>query len=301
MKSPISVIITVYNDYEYLEQAISSVIAQELLPSEIIVIDDGSKEEKAETITKSFIKNDHNINILFFKKENGGASSARNLGLEKSSFNYIAFLDVDDRMLSNNLKDKYNVIKMLDDNYFGVYGGSIRSDNKEEIFTLFDGVVNTSLIDTQIYGIPGGSPFFLFNKVSLKNIQGFDENLKCNEDYDLIIRLFKDNKKCKGIASPGFYRNIRVDSLSRNINHMITFERIMKFLEKAEKLNYYEEWFLKQRKMETYMLKVKDMLLKKDFTQAFFYARKAFSYSKPITFKQKLLYIVSFSFLIKIK
>ena len=74
-------------------------------------------------------------------------------------------------------------------------------------------------------------------------------------------------------------------------------ERVMNFLDKAEKFNYYDVDFLNQRKKETYMLKVRFFLIKKEFINAFFTARKAFSYSKPITLNQKILYIVSLSFL----
>ncbi|WP_198305535.1 glycosyltransferase family 2 protein [Arcobacter vandammei] len=296
-KAPISVIITTFNDYEYLDQAIKSVLAQSLLPSELIVIDDGSDLAEAETITNRFIENNKGVSISFYRKENGGASSSRNLGIQKAIYDYIAFLDVDDKMLPNNLLDKYNLIENLDESYFGVYGSAIRSTGEIENFPDIDGVADADKLDIQGEGIPGGSPFFLFNKSSLIQVNGFDEKLKCNEDYDILIRLIKTEKRVKGCVPAGFYRNIRPNSLSRPANPTKLFERVMFFLEKAERLNYYSIDYLNQRKMSAYITYTKGLLGNKEFIKAFRYARKGFKYSKPVTNKQKLVYLVSFQWL----
>lgn len=263
--APISVIITTFNDYQFLEQAIESVLEQLLLPSEIIVIDDGSELPEAEVITNKFIENDKKVKVSFYRKKNGGASSARNLGLKKAACDYIAFLDVDDRMLSNNLLDKYNLIKSLNEDYFGVYGTAIRSTGETEIFPDIDGIANTDELDIQGEGIPGGSPFFLFNKSALVQIGGFDEELKCNEDYDILIRLIKAEKKVKGCTPVGYYRNIRLNSLSRPTDPVKNFNRVMFFLEKAERLNYYSFEYLNQRKMATHITYVKGLLEERQY------------------------------------
>lgn len=296
-RAPISVVITVYNDWQYLEQAIESIFNQKLLPSEIIVVDDGSDQSDAQVITEGYINNLSSVNVSFYKKDNGGASSARNYGIQKSKEQFIAFLDVDDAMLPNNLLEKYKLINHLDDQYFGVYGGALRSIGEAEIFPNFDGIANPDLLDVQYQGIPGGSPFFLFNKAALIEINGFDESLKCNEDYDLIIRLIKLDKKCLGSTGEGFYRNIRSDSLSRPNDPKLLFERVMLFLDKAEHLNYYSKEHLNQRKMAIHTTYVKGLLFNRELFNALSYARKGFSYSKPYTLKQKLLYYFTFSFL----
>ncbi|MCS0350760.1 glycosyltransferase family 2 protein [Vibrio ordalii] len=296
-EAPISVIITTYNDHEYLEQAINSIIAQTLLPSEIIVVDDGSDYSISDATIKTCSHKARNVSINFFRKDNGGASSARNFGLTHAKFGYVAFLDVDDRMLPDNLKIKYEIIENLDENYFGVYGGAIRSTGKEEVYSDFDGVIDVDLIDKVNIGIPGGVPFYLFNKDVLNNVGGFDENLYCNEDYDLIIRLFRMNKKCKGSSGSGFYRNLRVNSLSRPTDPMKNFHRIWTFLEKAEKNSFYSKDYLDYRKMELHVSLVKGLAKRGMFIKAIKYARVGFKYKKPLTLKQKLAYFLSFSFL----
>lgn len=294
--SPISVVITTYNDHSYLDQALDSVFSQNLKPSEIIVVDDGSDEYIPDNIVNKFASSSNGLSVSFFRKDNGGASSARNFGLKKSKYPFVAFLDVDDKMLENNLKEKYEIIRHLDDNYFGVYGGSLLSNGKKDSFCNIDGEINVELIDEPNVGIPGGSPFYLFNKQALLGIGGFDEELKCNEDYDLLIRLFKNNKKCKGSTGAGFYRNLRPNSLSRPNDPEKSFIRIMCFLDKAERSIYYSQSFLNKRKMMAHLLLVKSFLLKKKYFSAFKAARKAFGYSKPVTFKQKIIFFLSFSY-----
>jgi len=297
IKAPISVVITTYNDFEYLEQAIQSVLEQTLLPSEIIIIDDGSEQLEAQAIADQFVDNSKGVIVRFYRKENGGASSARNLGIQKAKQDYLAFLDVDDRMLPSNLQEKYELIQNLDGNYFGVFGGAVRSTGEIEVFPSFDGVANPDLLDAQGQGIPGGSPFFLFNKASLIEIGGFDEKLKCNEDYDIIIRLIQAKKYCKGSTDAGFYRNLRHDSLSRPNDPKKAFNAVMQFLEKAEKNNFYSLEVLNYRKMAAHITCVKGLISKNKFFEAFLLSRAGFKYSKPCTIKQKLIYYFTFSFI----
>jgi glycosyltransferase involved in cell wall biosynthesis len=91
MSSPlISVIIPVYNQSTYILEAISSVLAQTVLPLEIIVIDDGSDDDINETLES--VKN----NIVYYRQSSLGASAARNKGVEVSQGEWLAFLDADD-------------------------------------------------------------------------------------------------------------------------------------------------------------------------------------------------------------
>tara|TARA_Y100001970_G_scaffold294304_1_gene450170 strand:+ start:2023 stop:2937 length:915 start_codon:yes stop_codon:yes gene_type:complete len=296
--APISVVITTFNDLDYLGQAIESVLEQDLVPRQIIVVDDGSHQMGAEGIVDKYACNDKSVHVTYFRKDNGGASSARNLGIRESSFRYVAFLDVDDQMLPSNLSEKYNLISSLDDGYFGVYGGALRSTGEEEVFADIDGVVGVEIIDCQVKGIPGGAPFYLFSKDALISVGGFDESLKCNEDHDLIIRLLKSSKKCKGSTGIGFYRNIRIGSLSRPVDPFKKFGCVMLFLDKAERNEYYESGILGYKRMDAYLALARELFVKRRVVQAFKFSRMAFKHSKPVTVLQKSVYFFSFSFLV---
>ena len=91
--SLVSIIIPVYNCGPYLAQCLDSVLAQSYRNLEIILVDDGSTDSSYE-ICRSYEEKDSRIKLLH--KENGGQSSARNLGLDKCTGSYIMFTDSDD-------------------------------------------------------------------------------------------------------------------------------------------------------------------------------------------------------------
>lgn len=101
MSSLISVIIPVYNAEKYLDMCVSSVLSQEDVETELLLIDDGSCDGSPGICDKLGAEHE---NIRVFHTENRGVVKARNLGLEKASGKYIAFLDNDDELYPGSLK-----------------------------------------------------------------------------------------------------------------------------------------------------------------------------------------------------
>ena len=97
MKKPlVSIVIPVFNGENYLKDAIDSAINQTYSNCEIIVVNDGSSDA-TEKIAKSYGKK-----IRYYKKENGGVSTALNLGLEKMTGDYFSWLSHDDLYKRDN-------------------------------------------------------------------------------------------------------------------------------------------------------------------------------------------------------
>lgn len=94
----VSVVIPAYNAEKYIGRAIDSVLAQTRRPDEVIVVDDGSTDGTAEVIRS------YGSNVRYIGQENGGASVARNSGIEAASSQWIAFLDADDEWLCDKLR-----------------------------------------------------------------------------------------------------------------------------------------------------------------------------------------------------
>ena len=89
----ISVIVPVYNAEKYLHRCIDSVLAQTYKDFELLLIDDGSKDSSG-TICDEYAAQDARVKV--FHKENGGVSSARNVGLDHARGEWIMHLDGDD-------------------------------------------------------------------------------------------------------------------------------------------------------------------------------------------------------------
>ena len=89
----ISVIVPVYNAEKYLHRCIDSILSQTFTDFELLLIDDGSKDGSG-AICDEYAEKDNRVRV--FHKENGGVSSARNLGLDNACGEWIAFVDSDD-------------------------------------------------------------------------------------------------------------------------------------------------------------------------------------------------------------
>ncbi|MDY6045843.1 MAG: glycosyltransferase family 2 protein, partial [Anaerobutyricum sp.] len=103
----ISMIVPVYQVEKYIAQCIESVINQTFHDFELILIDDGSKDNSGK-ICDSYAEKDNRIRVIH--TENKGAAAARNMGLEQASGRYITFLDGDDYLAENMLERLYEVI-----------------------------------------------------------------------------------------------------------------------------------------------------------------------------------------------
>lgn len=104
----ISVIIPVYNAEKYIRKSVNSVLNQTYLHFEILLIDDGSTDCSSQLCDEFASQHD---NIRAFHKQNGGASTARNIGLNDAKGEYIFFLDSDDWIKPNALETMITAAK----------------------------------------------------------------------------------------------------------------------------------------------------------------------------------------------
>lgn len=107
----ISIIIPIYNTQQYLSECLESIIHQTYLDFEVILVNDGSKDNSKE-ICLDFCKKDSRFRLI--EQTNSGVSAARNNGIKNSHGKYIAFVDSDDVIASDYLKVLYNAIKDCD-------------------------------------------------------------------------------------------------------------------------------------------------------------------------------------------
>lgn len=103
----ISIIVPIFNTEKYLHQCLDSILSQSYGNFECLLINDGSTDASA-SICREYVAKD--ARFRYFEKENGGVSSARNLGIERSGGAYITFIDSDDWIEFDYLEVLYAAI-----------------------------------------------------------------------------------------------------------------------------------------------------------------------------------------------
>ncbi len=192
---PISVIIPTYNRAGYLSQAITSILQQTLPPTEIIVVDDGSKDE-----TATIVRRMHGP-IHLIRQTHRGVAAARNLGLQRARGQIIAWLDSDDMWEPDFLTVTVAAL-MSDASLGGVYTGILLIDAEgqptglatrtEPPETLYKALTRDNFIAT---------PAMVVRKSCYDTVGNFDTQFLIAEDYDMWLRL---SKQCRiqGIPRP---------------------------------------------------------------------------------------------------
>jgi len=185
----VSVIITTFNRAEYLEKAIKSVLNQTYSDFELLILDNSSTDN-TEEIVKSF--NDERIRYI--KHQPLNISQARNLGLKESKGDYIAFLDDDDEWLPEKLKREIEVFNQGNEKLGLVYGGFIRIDENGKEFEWHTPILKGNIFEPYLCRqdpLTDSASNPLIKKSVFKVVGEFDENLKCSEDWEFYLRLFR--------------------------------------------------------------------------------------------------------------
>lgn len=127
----ISVIVPVYNAEKYIRKCMNSILSQSLSDIEVILIDDGSPDSSPEICDEY---KDKDNRIIVVHKENGGAASARNVGLDIANGKYVCFMDPDDWYPDNDvLRDLYDCIENQKVKMVGGFMQSIDADGKASL------------------------------------------------------------------------------------------------------------------------------------------------------------------------
>ena len=134
----ISIVVPCYNMEKKVKRCISSIKKQSYKEFEVLMIDDGSKDKTKEVIKKAIATDKR---FKYYYKKNGGLSSARNYGLERATGKYICFIDSDDYIEKDYLKELYNSIIENDSDISICYFSRVY-ENKTNINHIEDGFSN---------------------------------------------------------------------------------------------------------------------------------------------------------------
>ena len=192
----ISIIVPVYNAEKYINKCVKSIIEPTVSDIEILLVDDGSKDDSGRILDEICF---HDKRIKVFHKSNGGVSSARNMGLDNASGEYIMFVDADD-WLENVLCEELIDGMIESDLAIGGYqrlfyegteviSGKSRTISMDTAFgNEFNVLYRSNLLN---------SPFSKIYKKSIIMEQRFDSSVELGEDFLFNLEYLN---KCRQIA-----------------------------------------------------------------------------------------------------
>ena len=202
----VSIVIPAYNASNYLSEAIDSALAQTYPNVEIIVVNDGSKDNgETEQVALSY-----GDKIRYFSKENGGSSSALNLGISKMTGEWFSWLSHDDLYVPEKVEKQITYIQSLKidksdlskhiffsaSELIDAEGKTIRSCNIKQVKKLANKVNSFShnghlIAEPTVYNFHGCS--CLIHRDAFADIGFFDEQLRLLNDVDFWFRLYAAN------------------------------------------------------------------------------------------------------------
>lgn len=195
MSNPlVSVIITTFNREKYLSKTIESIVEQTYSNIEIIIVDDGSTVNYAESISNKYAK------CNYYYKSNGGLASARNFGVSIAKGDYIAFLDDDDYWRFDKLEKQVEILnhnRSVD----CVHSSVAVVDEKSNLTGQCIGAAQNKVHKRSGYVFWNAlgvwvvkSPTPLIRKKVFQPDLLFDETIKVGEDVDFYQRMFYRHK-----------------------------------------------------------------------------------------------------------
>ena len=227
-KPLISVIIPIYKAEPFIRKCVESVLNHQFENMEILLIDDGSPDRSGEICDEYALKDNR---IRVYHKENGGVSSARQLGISEALGDYVLFIDSDDWIEQGMLSSMY--AKALEENSdivicdyyldYGIY--------KKKISCNFSSMTNVVVLKNIFHNSSG----FLWNKLVKRECYlspykvDFPIGLNHFEDLVICVKLLSVQRKISYINSPYYH-------YTKNINPNSCLANTKKFYEQREQL-----------------------------------------------------------------
>ena len=203
----ISVIVPCYNQAQYLDECLQSVLDQTYRNWECIIVNDGSPDN-TEEIAKKWVEKD--TRFIYLSKENGGLSSARNAGIEIAKGEWILPLDADDKIGNQYLElaekefEKDYTVIYCEAEFFGVNNMLWNLPNYS-----YEKILTGNIIFCSAF----------FRKKDWVTAQGYDVNLKNGrEDWDFWLSILQQNSSVKKLQYIGFQYRRKEISMDTEIN-----------------------------------------------------------------------------------
>lgn len=243
----VSIIIPVYNVEKYIKRCVNSIIEQSYKNFEIILINDGSKDNSLK-ICQEIVKENKNIDIKLINQENSGPSKTRNRGIEESSGEYILFIDSDDYISEEVLE---NLVKKIKENKNIQPRINFKSFNDNKVFEDDNELLenNISVKDLEKNILTGkylGSvcgALFIREKIINKELR-FNEKLHFMEDAVFLFEYLKEIDEVY-IVKGYYYYYLNESSITKNkinvVKNIKSFITSLNYINEITKKEYNSE------------------------------------------------------------
>lgn len=188
MDAKISVIVPVYRVEKYLEECVDSILAQTYPIHEIILVDDGSPDRSGEICDRYASLHPDKIRVIH--KPNGGLSSARNVGLDAATGDYISFIDSDDKILPEMYSE---MVEAMEEHSVEIVASKFHPWNKGHKRAIpevepFTGLSDKALSLCLNWKLDRSAVTKLYHRSAIGDLR-FHEGLT-NEDFPFICELY---------------------------------------------------------------------------------------------------------------
>ncbi len=184
----VSIVIPVYNGENYMREAIDSALGQTYKNIEVLVVNDGSKD-RTDEIARSY-----GNKIRYFKKENGGVSTALNLAIKNMKGEYFSWLSHDDVYLPEKIETQIEALRRLEDKQTVVNSTYSWIDENSQIFEIHIPEIPKKFKNNGLYyffmsEISGCG--LLIHKNHFKKVGLFDPKLRIVQDNDMWFKILR--------------------------------------------------------------------------------------------------------------
>jgi len=212
MEEKISILIPTYNSKNTIKETLNCILNQSYKNIEILIIDDGSKDDTVDII-KSYMEKDNRI--VFYHRENKGVAITRNELIEKCKTNYFVFIDSDDIVSEKYIETLYNVLK---ENNADIVSCEITFNKDDLLNDKFEKRVlnKEEALEKLLYQkeIQNGPTCKMYSKKCFEGVR-FPEGV-IYEDLATIYRLIHNSEIIVTTTYRGYYYNRVEGSITRS-------------------------------------------------------------------------------------
>ncbi len=238
MQELISVIVPIYNVEEYLDRSVRALLNQTYQNLEIILVDDGSTDNSGK-MCDDFAKEDARVRV--FHKENGGSSTARNVGIREARGSYIGFCDSDDYAEPDLYENLYKVFQENNDVVIAQAMTSIFSEDGKLVFGPYRDSGNVNYISREemfrMLMMHVGDSSFCTKLIRADYMKQFlFPEGELNEDFELLLRMLDGVEGIYSLEKSGYNIILRGNSNTRSVFRKAYYNAMIANSNKAYKI-----------------------------------------------------------------